>query len=139
MNISWKAILIGVILIPINVYWIVIMDLTDQSYPTTVSIYFNVVFTLFALTGLNLGIKYIKPGLGLKQGELLTVYIMLAIASSLAGCDFLIILMSSMNHPFWYASPENEWADLFFRYIPNWITVTDQQTRWIENPFLLRK
>ena len=122
---SWRAILIGSIIIPLNVYWVVIMDITDQSYPTTVSLYFNVIFIVFIIVLLNYLIKRIRPRLSLGQGELLIIYVMLAIPSSLSGCDFLIVLMSVISHAFWYATPENEWAELFHRYIPDWLTVKD--------------
>ncbi|MFC1717320.1 DUF6785 family protein [Candidatus Poribacteria bacterium] len=124
---SWRAILIGAILVPVNVYWIMVMNAADQSYPTTVSLYFNVVFCIFVLTLLNFLINRINPILALKQGELLTIYIMLAIASSISGCDFSIVLISIIPHAFWYATPENEWAELFHQYVPDWVVVKDHQ------------
>ena len=141
---SWRAILIGLALIPFNAYWI--MDSAGQGYPTTVSLYFNVIFCIFILAGLNwlvvrlLGRNreenppsptFSKGGKGnsrlaIGQGELLTVYVMLSIASSLAGHDVLRVLIPMIPHAFWYATPENEWAELFHRYIPNWIAVKDK-------------
>ena len=122
---SWRAILIGATLVPVNVHWIMVMNAADQSYPTTVSLYFNVVFCIFILTLLNFLINRLSPDLTLKQGELLTVYTMLAIASSISGCDFSIVLISIIPHAFWYATPENEWAELFHQYTPDWIVVKD--------------
>ncbi|MBC8232037.1 hypothetical protein H8E77_21010 [bacterium] len=143
---SWRAILIGLALIPFNAYWI--MDSAGQGYPTTVSLYFNVIFCVFILAGLNwlvvklLGRSWMPDfsrgnspakagrsgfaGQFLSQGELLTVYVMLSIASSLAGHDVLRVLIPMIPHPFWYATPENEWAELFHRYIPDWMTVKDK-------------
>lgn len=122
---SWRAILIGLILIPFNAYWI--MDSAGQGYPTTVSLYFNVIFCIFILAVFNFLINRLSPKFALKQGELLTVYIMLAISSSLAGHDVLRVLIPIIPHAFWFATPENEWAELFHRYIPDWIAVKDEQ------------
>lgn len=124
---SWRAILIGAILAPVNVYWIMIMNSADQSYPTTVSLYFNVIFSIFILALLNSLINRLSPEDALKQGELLTVYTMLAIASSISGCDFSIVLISIIPHAFWFATPENEWAELFHQHVPDWIVVRDHQ------------
>ena len=62
----------------------------------------------------------------MRQGELLTIYIMLAIASSLAGHDVLRVLIPMIPYAFWYATPENDWVDLFHRYIPDWMAVKNR-------------
>ncbi|MYK19005.1 hypothetical protein F4055_12720 [Candidatus Poribacteria bacterium] len=120
---SWRAILLGTVLIVPNMYWI--LDSVGQGYPTTISLYFNVIFCVFAITGVNLFIVRVAPRIAMGQGELLTVYVMLAIASSLAGHDVLRVLIPMIPYAFWYATPENDWADLFHRYIPDWMAVKD--------------
>ncbi len=123
-GVTWRAILIGVVLVPVNVYWITVSR--GQGAPTTVSLYFNVIFCVFVLIGLNFIVKVLSPKFTLSQGELLTIYVMLAISSSIAGHDLMRGLSSMLAHPFWYATPENEWADLFHRYIPTWLSVSDK-------------
>ena len=122
---SWRAILVGLLLIPPNTYWI--MDSAGQGYPTTVSLYFNVIFCVFVIAVLNYLLTQISPRFAVKQGELLTIYIMLAIASSVAGHDMLRVLIPMIPHAFWYASPENDWADLFHRFVPSWLAVSDRR------------
>ena len=122
---SWRAILIGLLLIPPNTYWI--MDSAGQGYPTTVSLYFNVVFCIFVIVVVNYLLTRVSSRFSVKQGELLTIYIMLAIASSVAGHDMLRVLIPMIPHAFWYASPENDWADLFHRFVPSWIAVSDRK------------
>ena len=36
------------------------------------------------------------------------------------------ILVSTLGHAFWFATPENDWKDLFWRYIPEWLVVADK-------------
>jgi hypothetical protein len=62
----------------------------------------------------------------LTQGELLTIYIMVVVSETLSGHDTLQNMFGTIVHPFWFATPENEWSDLFFRYIPKWLTITDK-------------
>ena len=123
-GVTWRALLAGALLIPVNVYWII--DSRGQGYPTTVSLYFNVIFCVFLLIGLNLAIRRVLPRFTFSQGELITVYVMLAVASSIAGHDMMRVLITLPAHPFWYATPENEWAELFHRYIPTWLSATDK-------------
>ena len=121
---TWRAILIGTGLTIPNVYWI--LDSAGQGYPTTISLYFNVIFCIFIFTGANLALARVLPRFAFQQGELLTIYVMLAIASSLAGHDVLRVLIPMIPYAFWYATPENDWAHLFHRYIPDWIAVKDK-------------
>ena len=122
---TFRAILIGLLLIPFNTYWIT--DSVGQGYPTTVSLYFNVIFCIFWLTLFNLLLLKLAPKHALSQGEILTVYVMLSLASSLAGHDMLRVLIPMIPHAFWYATPENEWAELFHRYVPDWFAVKDKE------------
>jgi len=50
---------------------------------------------------------------------------MLSISSSISGHDALISLPSILGHAFWFATPENEWKELFWQYIPRWLAVDD--------------
>ena len=70
---GWRAIFIGLLLIPANAYWIA----SGEATSTTVSLFFNVIFILFVVLLINLAIKRILPNVALNQGELLIIYVML--------------------------------------------------------------
>ena len=119
----WRAVFIGTLLLPANAYWIA----SGEATSTTVSLFFNIIFILFVLLLLNLLFKQIAPNAALNQGELLIVYVMLSISSGIAGLDMMRVLMAVLVGPFWYARPENEWAELFWRFIPPWLAVQDKE------------
>lgn len=96
------------------------------TYLTIVSLFFNVTFTLLVLVGLNALTKQFAPQVALKQEELLTIYVMLCLGSSVAGNNFLENLVLSLGHAFWFATPENVWSELFFRFVPDWLAVKDK-------------
>ena len=52
---------------------------------------------------------------------------MVSVATALAGHDIIRQLVPLMANPFWYATPENEWEELFFRYLPTWLTVPNRR------------
>ena len=122
---SWRSICLGTLLIIPNTYWIV--DSGGQGFPTTVSLYYNVIFCIFSLVGFNWFISKINYSWAMKQSELLTIYMMLAIASSLAGHDVMRVLIPMIPYPFWYATSENDWSGLFHRFIPDWIAIKDKE------------
>ena len=119
----WRAVVIGTLLLPANAYWIA----SGEATSTTVSLFFNVIFILFVLLLLNLLFKQFAPHTALNQGELLIIYVMLSISSGIAGLDMMRVLMAVLVGPFWYARPENEWAELFWRFIPSWLAVQDKE------------
>ncbi len=122
-----RSIAIGLILIPLNCYWITYIELVQYSaQPTIVSLIFTVVFNILVLIGFNQIFRRFLPRLALSQGELLVIYVMLSVASATAGHSMMEILVSTLGHAFWFATPENDWKDLFWRYIPNWLAVVDK-------------
>ncbi|MBC7328502.1 hypothetical protein H5T87_10410 [bacterium] len=37
------------------------------------------------------------------------------------------VLISCLPHPFWFATPENKWEELFFDYLPKWLMVPNKE------------
>lgn len=99
-----------------------------QVAPTKVSLFLNVVFILFLLASLNPWLKWLVPKFAFSQGELLMVYIMLSLASAVSGGDLIRLLVPIQGVPFWFATPENEWAELFHRHIPQNLAITNKQS-----------
>ena len=94
-----------------------------SGHPVTISLFFNVIFSISVLVALNLLLKRFLPKHTLSQSELLVIYVMLSLASGMAGHDMLEILVPMLGHAYRFATPENEWAELFHRYLPGWLTV----------------
>ncbi len=127
-GVTIKSVLIAAILIPINCYWVIEMEVIRYSgHPVTISLFFNVIFTLFVIIGFNQLLKRFLPPLALAQSELVVVYLMLSIASGITGHDMLEILVPMLGHAFRFATPENEWQQLFLPYLPEWLTVSNHQ------------
>jgi len=122
-----RVLLLGAALIPLTIYWLHQLEIVwYTSQPTTISLYFHVIFSLLALMGLNSLLRRLRPGWALQRSELLVIYIMLAISSSLAGHDQLEILVPMLGESTWFATKENHWQQLFDGYLPNWLVVRDQ-------------
>lgn len=127
-RITWRAILIGLLSLPLNVYLVVQTETVwTTQYPTTMAIFFNAVFTLFLVTIVNLFLTKFLPKWKLSQAEMLTVYLMVTLACVVCGHDLLQATMCILGHASWFATAENEWQSLFFRYIPDWMAVMDRK------------
>src|ERR1044071_5372836 len=73
--VTWRSVLLCLILLPINAYWVVQMEVIRYSaHPTTISLYFNTIFVLLCLTLLNKAVGKVRPTFALERGELLLIY-----------------------------------------------------------------
>ena len=125
--ISKKAIIVGLVLVVVNAYWVGIASELWYAVYTLVSPFSNAVFTLVVLIALNVFLRKFSPRIAFTPAELLLIYIMVTMVSTISGHAMMAILMGTLAHPFWFATPENEWAQLFLHHIPEWLTVHDSE------------
>jgi hypothetical protein len=100
---------------------------TAGPYPTSFSLYANAVVWLLLLIGVNRLLERRVPRLALSQPELLVVYVMLVVASSLHSLDLMDVLIPMLGHPTWFATPENGWARTILPHIPAGWRVQSQE------------
>ena len=126
VNVTFRAVLLGLLLIPVNTYFIMANHLRFWStLPTTMALIYNVVITLTVLITFNLLLKRLLPRFALKQQEFLTIFVMLSISSAISGHDMMQTVVPTVPDGFWFATPENEWKALFWRYLPSWLTINN--------------
>jgi hypothetical protein len=126
--VTGRALAIALFLTPINAYWVISMEVVRYAgHPTTISLFFNVVFLLAVLIALNGVVRRFAPRAAIAPGELLTVYIMLALGSAIAGHDMIEVLTPMLSHAHYFARPENGWANDILPYLPRWLVVSDQR------------
>lgn len=122
-----KSLIIGIMAVLANTYWITAgNEIWGTVQLTIASLFFNAVFTLFILSLLNLAFQKINPEFSLSQAELLFVYVMAVMTSTISGHTMMSFLMGGLTHSSWFASNENEWSELFLQHIPRWFTVSDR-------------
>ena len=70
-------------------------------------------------------LKVMHRPLALRSGELIVVYIMMIIASAIPTWGLVTNLFHILTRPFYYATPENNWAELVQPLIPSWLAPRD--------------
>src|SRR5438874_12663017 len=94
-----RCLLIGLALIPLNIYWIGMTEgVWHGLHFTCLSLPMTAVFYLLCLLALNAGIRRWRPQVVLTQAELLTIFGMLAISGILCGHDRLVTLLRVVAH-----------------------------------------
>ncbi len=124
-GVSLRAVLIGLAATPLNAYWV---TYTYWHFGYGIGpgiLYQNCVAYLVALAGLNSLLRRWRPRWAFSVGEITTIYLVLSLATSWSGNDFLPDLPEAISNPFWFATPSNQWANEVLPYLPSWLTVSD--------------
>jgi len=120
----WWVVLLGAALIPVNSLWIARAEALDYSgFPTCMSLFYNVVFTIMALIVLNAGVRAVLPRAALGRQELLVVYGMVATGSSLVGHDCMQMVVPNIPHLAYFSNAGNNWESLIRPHVPEWLTI----------------
>src|SRR5580704_17662190 len=85
-----RAITVGALLVPVNVYWTSVIEVRWYTLDgTSLPLFITPVFLLFALVLVNLQLRKFRPNtaLPMKQHEMLLIYMMLVVSCSVAGQD----------------------------------------------------
>lgn len=121
-----RAVLLACLLLLFNSYWLGYCEMIwHNAHLTTIAVPVNVLFLLLAVRGVNGLFQRVCPQAALRPADLIVIYAMLATGSAFVGHDFMPRLMGLLPHAVRYAAPENDWEGLFFRYLPEWLLVTD--------------
>ena len=68
-------------------------------------------------------LRRMSPRLALSGAEVLVVFMMLIVASTMQGEGLTGYFLGVITAPHYFASPENGWADSILRYAPKWLLV----------------
>ena len=124
--ITWRTILLSLLLLPFIYRWHIECEALRHTFPTLMAPFYSVVFTLFILALLNLPLKKFAAKYALTSGELIAFYVLMSMMLVFMSYDMFLALVSIIVHAFWFASPENEWRNLFWGYLPDWLTIRDR-------------
>ena len=125
MGVTYRSVVIGLVLIPLNTLWVVLAELGWYSgFPTCLSLFYNAVFCMFLIAAANLALERFRPHWALQGAEILVIYTMICIASGLAGHDFLQLWLQTVTHLHRYAPLTGRYAEIM-PHVPPWLVVRD--------------
>jgi hypothetical protein len=117
--VTLRAILVGLVLIAINNYWITVIEVRWYTMDgTCLPIFVTPIFILFVLALANLAVKSVVPRASLRRGEMIVIYSMIVMGAAFAGHDLIQNLFGTLGHAQYAANDTNRYRELFFRYLP---------------------
>jgi len=125
---SMRGLLTGVILsvaigviapygIVFNYYWIGF----NPSSPGALFFFFVLTFVVNAI------VAVLGRNVQLSKADLVMIYCMLLMAVTVPTWGLMFFLIGTLVYPFYYATPENNYVELFHDFIPSWMVPQDFQ------------
>ena len=93
----------------------------NSSSPGAIFLFFVLVF------GINVLLAFIRRQFALSKADLVLVYIMLLLASTVPTQAFVGYLIPVISGLYYYATPENNWDEIFFPHVTEWLAPQDYQ------------
>jgi len=126
-SVTLRSVIVGLffavflcLITPYNDYYIRGTFVSGNHFPIG-SFFLYILLTLIGFIGLGRW----KPKWAFKPSEMVTVWCMMIVAAGIPSAGFIRYHLFMLVSPFYYASPENEWADLFHKHLPEWFVVRD--------------
>jgi hypothetical protein len=127
-GVTFRAVLIGVLLVPLNVFFLVKATWMVGGFTGSETLFANTVGFLFVISLLNLWLRRRRPAWAFGAGEMIIIYSMLGISTGLVASvwDLGGSLSGEITYPFWFATDQNNWRELLWPNLPYWLTVQDR-------------
>jgi hypothetical protein len=93
----------------------------DFSTAGAIFMYFVLVFLV------HTGLRLLHPRLAFRREELAVIYTMAIVSCAIPSMGLTEYLLPIISGGVYYASPENEWAQLIHPYIPTWLVPQDAE------------
>ena len=125
--ITWRSVIFGTLLtLIISVgftYGRIVLSTSDMSSDHITAGAICVFFLVTLL--LNPCIRLIRPKWAFNSAELTVIYIMLIIASTIPTWGFASNLVPMLPAVYYFATPENNWEELLFPLVRDWMVPSD--------------
>ena len=85
-------------------------------------------FLLFVLLlTLHVFLGALNRAWAFSRGELVTIFVMMAVATAIPTRGVIGMLLPMITGTFYYATPENQWADQVHPFLSGWMVVFDPE------------
>ncbi len=120
--ITLRAIIIGIIFIPIVCLWVEYTEIVAQATDlAAMSLPIAVVFVLVLVICANLFLRKYLPRYAFSQAEILYIFIMQTVSIGICGIGMMQFLNTEVADIFYYSTPENKWGTQILPFIKPWL------------------
>ncbi len=85
----------------------------------------SAIFLIFWITLINYLLKKFVPKISLSVSEMILIYIMMIVSCSIPTMGLVLYLVPLIAGTKYYATPQNNWNQLFLNHLKNWTILRD--------------
>ena len=122
-----RSVAVGLVAVGVVCFWVTYGEIVLRGSRMNVGQFpmgLFIVFVALAL-GANTLARRVRPGWALRPGELAVVVAMGLVGSVAPASGIAGWLLGQIATPFYFASPENQWAAYVLPWVPNWLAPRD--------------
>lgn len=126
--VTLRATCVGLLLSVLSCIWVSYSSYIGKSASIPVA-HFPVAALLpfvFMVLGVNVFLKKTRVARPFRAAELLVIFFMVLTASAIPGWAFTTYWVALVGTPYYFATPQNRWASVFFEYLPDWLVASNQ-------------
>lgn len=122
-----RAVILGIIFSALLAIWVCHSSYIARSSVLTIThlpiaALFPFIVTVFVINGF---LRKFAPTAVLTPPELILIFFIVFTASAVPGWAFTTYWIAVPSMPYYFATQENRWAELFFHALPSWLVVQD--------------
>ena len=122
-SVSGRVVALSMLLIGVMCWWIAYSEIkTSTTEITCTALPIGVIFVVFVVACVNALVAKKLPRFALSPGEMATLYILVAVGSSLAGIGMIGFLTPAIANPVWFTN--DKWGR-FADSVPAWWSPRD--------------
>ena len=127
-GVTFRSVVLGIGIIVLMNLWMPYSEYIVLASRMNLSLYPVALFILFipVLCLLNPLIKWVRPSSALSSSELLVITAMGLAGGVVPGSGLMGFLFGAIASPYYFATPENRWAEYFHDDLPTWLVPSNQ-------------
>jgi len=125
--VTLRAVAVGLFLSIVSCIWITYSSYIGRSATIPVAhLPVAALLPYLLLVGVNWALKHRRVIAPFSFYELLVVFFMLLTASAIPGWAFTTYFVALIGTPYYFATPQNRWEEVFFGFLPDWLVASNQ-------------
>lgn len=126
-GVTWRSVGAGVFLVLLDNLWITTSEYVFHASRMQLSHFPISLLAVFLLTILcNVFLSRVRPASALSPSELLVTLAMGFVGTAIPTSGLTGFFLGVIASPYYFATPENQWAAAFHPYLPSWAVPSDE-------------
>lgn len=129
LRLTFRSVFIGFILAMTVAVWVPYCNYVMHGPRLTLSHMSIAALILFFLVifCIQIPLQRLRPAWAFTASELMIIFSLLLISSTIPGKAFVDYFLGILASPYYYATPENRWLEVFAEYLPPWLIINNDR------------